>query len=291
MDKQGRLFIPNDPRRRIQRKRYLDELQGDTVDSLWDDIPPVNSQAKERLGYPTQKPVALLERIVCASTKTGDVVLDPFCGCGTAIEAAHKLSRRWIGIDVTYQAMRVIREERLTKLSHDFHKTYEMIYRPRDLRAAEAFAVEQPFAFQDWAVEQLGGIPTRSRSGDRGIDGRIYFQTDTNVPTREILVSVKGGKLKATFVRELQSAVARERAPMGILVTLKEPSKQMLRDVASSGFYTCPSGTFPKVQFITVHKILSDVRLDLPPILVMDEVRKRALAASAAQLSLPGIAS
>ena len=188
--------------------------------------------------------------------------------------------------------MRVIRNERLPKLGQDFAKSYDVVYRPCDISAAEEFAAEQPFAFQDWAVERLDGIPSKHRSGDRGIDGRLYFKDDSDGPLRQILVSVKGGKLKGNFVRELQGAVARERAPMGILFTLHKPSKQMLRDAASSGVYACSSGMYPKIQIITVENVLSNGRLDLPPIQRIDESRKRILAVDAAtQIPLPGIAS
>ncbi len=287
IDRSGNLYwtTSNRPRRKLRPKA----IESNPIGNCWIDIPPINSQAQERLGYPTQKPQALLERIIRASSNEGDVILDPFCGCGTAIEAAIKLKRHWIGIDITIQAMRVTRYERLPKLGSSV--LYDVVYRPCDVTAAEAFAVEQPFEFQDWAVEKLNGVPSSHRSGDRGIDGRLYFRDGTDDLLRQILVSVKGGKLKAPFVRELQGAVARERAPMGVLITLHQPSKQMIRDAASSGFYTCPSGTYPKIQIITVKEILSDVRVDLPPIQRMEGLRKRTLAvAAASQIPLPGIA-
>ncbi len=271
-------------------KRYLEDMDGLVLQDIWadKDVQPVVSWSNEGLGYPTQKPTALLARIMNASSNKGDVILDPFCGCGTAVEAAKLTGRHWVGIDITIQAMRVIRNERIPKFGAD----YDVFYRPRDIAAAEAFAEEQPFAFQDWAVERLDGIPSKHRSGDRGIDGRLYFKDDIDGPLRQVLVSVKGGKLKAPFVRELQGAVARERAPMGILLTMSKPSKQMLRDAASSGVYTCSSGMYPKVQIITVENILTNARLDLPPIQRMEESRKRILAVDAAtQLPLPGIAS
>jgi DNA modification methylase len=291
LDKQGRIYWPDKPRSWPYLKVFHDETNGQPVQDIWADLRPINSQAVERLGYPTQKPQALLERIIRASSNSGDVILDPFCGCGTAIEAAQKLQRRWIGIDITIQAMRVTRNERLIKLGESFADSYDVIYRPCDISAAQAFAAEQPFQFQDWAVEKLDGVPSRPRLGDRGIDGRLYFRESSDGPLRQIVASVKGGKLKSTFVRELQGAVARERVPMGVLITLNQPSKQMIRDAASSGFYTCASGTYPKIQIVTVKDILSDVRLDLPPIQRMDDVRKRTLAvAAASQMHLPGIA-
>jgi DNA modification methylase len=266
-----------------------DPSRGHPLQDTWTDIDPPNSGSKELLGYPTQKPKALLERIISVSSNPGDTILDPFCGCGTAIEAAEKLMRQWSGIDVTIQAMRVIRNERLQRLGYSSPKDYRVVYLPADISAAEAFAAEQPFAFQDWAVEMLNGIPTRTRSGDRGIDGRLYFQSEDEGPLRQILVSVKGGKLKSNFVRELQGAVARERAPMGVLLTLNEPSKQMIRDIHSSGVYSCSAGTFPKTQFITVQQILSGTLLNLPPIRRMDELKKRAMAAAESQMRLPGV--
>jgi DNA modification methylase len=272
-------------------KLYLDErVGGIPAQDTWTDIDPINMMAKERVHYPTQKPIALLERIISASSNEGDVVLDAFCGCGTAIEAAEKLRRQWIGIDITIQAMRVTRNERLPKFGNSL-LDYEITYRPCDIMAAEAFAAEQPFAFQDWAVEKLQGIPARPHSGDRGIDGRLYFREESTLPLRQILVSVKGGKLKAPFVRELQGAVARERAPMGVLLTLQQPSKQMIRDAASSGLYTCSFGSYPKIQIITVKDILTGKPFDLPPIQRMDAARKPAFAvAAASQIPLPGMA-
>jgi hypothetical protein len=273
-------------------KVYLEDMSGKPLQSVWTDITRIPNTSKERLPYPTQKPQALLERIITVSSNPGDIVLDPFCGCGTAIEAADSLKRRWIGIDITIQAMRVTRNERLNKFGDAFRHSYDVIYRPCDITAAEAFASEQPFQFQDWAVEKLDGIPSRSRSGDRGIDGRLYFREDAEGPLRQILVSVKGGKLKSTFVRELQGAVARERAPMGVLIVSQRPTKQMIRDAASSGLYSCSSGKYPKIQIVTVKNILGDVRFDLPPIQRMEESRKRTLSVDAAtQLPLPGIAS
>lgn len=287
LESEGRIVYSKTGMPRVLRP--VDLTRGSALQDVWVDIDPPNSGSAETLGYPTQKPLSLLCRIIESSSNEGDTILDPFCGCGTAIEASLKLKRHWIGIDITLQAMRVTRNKRLPKLGTI--ADYDVIYRPCDITAAQAFAAEQPFAFQDWAVEALDGIPSRPRSGDRGIDGRLYFREDASGPLRWILVSVKGGKLKSTFVRELAGAVARERAPMGMLITLNEPSKQMRRDAASSNFYTCSLGTFPKIQIVTIKDILSEARLELPPIQRMDAQKKRTLAvAAASQLPLPGIA-
>jgi DNA modification methylase len=290
LDAAGLLHWPNKKGAWPYVKLYLDERSGTPAQDTWTDIDPINMVAKERVHYPTQKPLTLLERIISASSNEGDVILDAFCGCGTAIEAAEKLNRRWIGIDITVQAMRVTRKDRLEKLK--IVPEYDVIYRPCDISAAMEFAKEQPFQFQDWAVEKLDGVPSRHHSGDRGIDGRMYFKEDDNGRLCEIVVSVKGGKLKAPFIRELQGAVAREHAPMGILIALNQPSKQMVRDAASSLFYTCALGTYPKIQIITIQDILGEKHFDLPPIQKMEQARKRIFATSAAsQMPLPGIAS
>jgi DNA modification methylase len=268
-------------------KRLLEDAKGIPLQDVWTDIKPLHNLASERVHYPTQKPGALLKRIIRSSSNPGDVILDPFCGCGTTIETAWDEERRWIGIDISFDAIRVIRKDRIAKFESDFK--YEMIWWPRDLEAATAFAVEQPFPFQDWIVEKLDGEIAPHRSGDKGIDGKLYFREAENSPFRTIIVSVKGGKLKSPFVRELAGAVASEHAPMGILVVLQKQSKQMVSDAAKYGFYVGPLGTFPKIQIITVQDILDNARLNLPPIHKMARA-KRSRARAAAQLPLPGIA-
>jgi len=179
MDKAGRLYIPSDCTKRIQRKRYLDELEGETVDSLWDDIPPINSQAQERLGYPTQKPEALLERIIAASSNEGDVVLDPFCGCGTATAAAQKLGRHWVGIDVTHLAITLIKARLRDAFNLEAGKDYTVLGEPVSVPDAEALAATDPWQFQWWALGLVGARPVEQKKGaDKGIDGRLYFHDE-----------------------------------------------------------------------------------------------------------------
>ena len=256
-------------------KRYLENQQGIPLQDVWTDIKPLHNLAAERLHYPTQKPESLLKRIILASSNSGDVVLDAFCGCGTTIEAAQWSGRRWIGIDISNDAIKVIRNERIKTFGDDFK--YEMIWRPRDMDAAAAFAAEQPFQFQDWAVEKLGGAPTKRRAGDRGVDGRCYFKDDPGIPngpTRQIIISVKSGKLSPAFVRELQGTVDRERAAMGVLLTLKDPSKQSIGDAAHSSFYRCVQGEFPRIQIITVKQILNGEQLRLPQLMRIEGGKK-----------------
>ena len=216
MDREGRIHFPADQTKRLRRKRYLDELAGETVDTLWDDIPPVNSQAQERLGYPTQKPEALLARILSASSNEGDVVLDPFCGCGTTITAAQTLGRQWIGIDVTNLAITLIRHRLKDAYGDDIEQTYEVIGEPVSVPDAEALAASDPYQFQWWALGLVGARPAEGKKGaDKGIDGRIYFHDGDTGKTKQIVLSVKAGKLHAPYVRDLRGVVERRAGRAG----------------------------------------------------------------------------
>ncbi|HLF58526.1 MAG TPA: DNA methyltransferase, partial [Alphaproteobacteria bacterium] len=190
MDREGRIYFPDGKTKRLRRKRYLDELEGETVDTLWDDISPINSQAQERLGYPTQKPLELLERIIAASSNDGDIVLDPFCGCGTAVHAAQKLGRRWIGIDITCLAISLI-ERRLNDAFPGIE--YEVHGTPKTLEDARDLAARDKYQFQWWAVGAIGGRPYagKKKGADRGIDGILFFKTDSKT-TESAIISVKG---------------------------------------------------------------------------------------------------
>ncbi|ESX06799.1 DNA methylase [Mesorhizobium sp. LSJC268A00] len=246
--------------------RYLDEQKGEIVDNLWTDIFPVNSQARERLGYPTQKPLALLERILNASSNPGDIVLDPFCGCGTSVEAAERLNRKWIGIDVTHYAITLI-ERRLRKIENV--QKFEVSGRPTDLAGARDLARRDKHQFQWWASWLLGAQTYESKKGaDRGIDGNIYFANGPYGFGR-IIVSVKGGEhLGPAMVRELSGVVQREEdANMGILVTLAEPTKAMLSDAAGAGFVERSAhGRLPRVQIVTVGDLLDGRYPAMPPL-------------------------
>jgi site-specific DNA-methyltransferase (adenine-specific) len=233
MDKEGRLYIPDNPKRRIQRKRYLDELEGETVDSLWDDIPPINSQARERLGYPTQKPEALLDRVLGASSNEGDIVLDPFCGCGTTIAVAERLKRRWIGIDITYIAIDLIEKRLQHTFGPEITGTYTVDGIPRDVAGAQALFQHNALDFERWAVSLVNGTPNEKQVGDKGTDGVIRFYTDTKGGTGGGRVSVKGGKMvNPAFVRELVGTVQTQNAEIGVLVTITKPTPGM-KDAAN----------------------------------------------------------
>ncbi|MFJ2953562.1 DNA methyltransferase [Streptomyces sp. NPDC087270] len=270
MDQEGRLHFPAKKTQRIQRKRFLDELEGETVDSLWDDIPPINSQAKERLGYPTQKPVALLERILQASTSEGDIVLDPFCGCGTTIDAAIRLKRKWVGIDITYIAVDLIEK----RLQHTFGGSvaseYEVFGIPKDIDGAQALFKHSPFDFERWAVSLIRAQPNEKQVGDKGVDGVARFPLDNAGKIGRVLASVKGGKtVTPQFVRDLVGTVETQKAQMGVLITMAKPSKGVLDAVSHGGTYTWPINgeVFPKIQVITVQELLSGERPATPSLL------------------------
>lgn len=254
-----------------QRKSYLDERSGRPLADVWTDIPPLNSQAAERLGYPTQKPLALLERILRLATNPGDIVLDPFCGCGTTVDAAQKLGRSWIGIDITYIAIDLI----VKRLTHTFGKdvlaTIDIAGIPRDVGGAQALFDRNPFDFERWAVSQINAQPNEKQVGDRGIDGVARFMLDGTVKNLgRILVSVKGGRqLNPAMVRDLEGTITAQKAEMGILIVQHEPTRGMLDVVNHAGTYTHPSNgqKYPRLQIITTGELLAGKRPEMPPVL------------------------
>ena len=230
------------PRRR-DRRPFDPQAREVFVGDVWTDVDRINQAAKERLRYPTQKPEALLERILSASSKEGDVVLDPFCGCGTTIAAAQTLGRRWIGIDVTNLAITLIRHRLKDAYGDDIEQTYQVIGEPVSVPDAEALAAADPYQFQWWALGLVGARPAEGKKGaDQGIDGRIYFHDGDTAKTKQIVISVKAGKLHAPYVRDLRGVVEREQAALGVLLTLNAPTKAMRTEAASAGFYASPWG-------------------------------------------------
>lgn len=244
------------------------------------DIPPINSQAQERLGYPTQKPETLLERIIRASSKEGDVVLDPFCGCGTAVAVAERLKRRWIGIDVTVLAITLIKH-RLENAYQGMAK-YAVIGEPVSHSDAEVLAGTDSYQFQLWALGLVGARPSELKKGaDKGIDGRLFFHDDPNGSTKQIIISVKAGEhITSAFVRDLVGTITREKAEIGVLISMAEPTRDMRKEAASAGFYTSPWGKHPRVQLLTVQGLLNGERIDYPPSQQVNATFKRAKKAA-----------
>lgn len=258
----GRIYLPADggwPR----LIRYEDESKGRALGDVWDDIPPLNMRAAERLGYPTQKPAALLERIIAASSDAGDVVLDPFCGCGTTIYAAQKLDRRWIGIDVTHLAISLI-ERRLKEAFGDI--PFRVHGTPKDLAGARDLAHRDKYQFQWWALSLIDAQPYggKKKGADSGIDGLIYFRSDARTTERAI-VSVKGGdNVGVPMVRDLKGVLEREKAPIGVFLTLAQPTRPMEAEAAAAGFYTLGERRYPRLQIITVEQALNGAKPAIP---------------------------
>jgi hypothetical protein len=259
-------------------KVYAEEAKGAPLQDVWTDIPPINAVAIERLGYPTQKPEALLERIISASSNEGDVVLDPFCGCGTATVAAQKLGRRWIGIDITHLAITLIK----TRLKDSFGlvagKDYEVKGEPVSLPDAQTLAATDPWQFQWWALGLVGARPTEQKKGaDKGIDGRLYFHDEAGAQTKQVILSVKAGHTSAPHVRDLRGVVEREGAAIGVLITMQESTSHMRTEAAAAGFYDSPwGGSYPRIQILTVAQLLAGERIDYPNVEGMDRTFKKA---------------
>ena len=252
-----------------QLKRYLNEQRGRPLGDVWTDISPINSQAKERLGYPTQKPEALLERIIQASSNEGDVILDPFCGCGTAVAAAHKLGRQWLGIDVTHLAVALMKNRLKTAFDLDPGTDYDVVGEPQDAGSARALWEQDPYQFQFWAVSLLEAQPQseQKRGADQGIDGLLYFIDGQKRTPHKIVVQVKGGHVSSPQVRDLKGVVEREQAAMGLFISLDEPTAPMRSEAASGGFFQSDvwQRDFPKIQLRTIEEMLSGNGFDLPP--------------------------
>lgn len=262
-DREGRLHFPAKASGALRLKMYLDESPGVKVQNLWADIPPISANAQERLGYPTQKPEALLERIISVSSNEGDTVLDPFCGCGTTIAAAQRLKRRWIGIDITHLAISLIKSRLKTAFGDE--ATYDVIGEPTTVEDAKVLAETEPYQFQYWALGLVGARRSGDvkKGADRGIDGRLYFHLGDE-KTRQVIISVKAGKVQASHVRDLEGVLQREKADIGVVLTFEEPTKPMRQEAASAGFFTSPWGKHPRLQLLTVGELLAGKGIDYP---------------------------
>jgi len=283
LDQEKRIWYPTkadgsfDISKRPQLKRYLEEMEGGVMGTVWSDIFPINSQAQERLGYPTQKPEALLERIIKASSNEGDVVLDPFCGCGTSISVAERLHRKWIGIDITHLAITLIRSRLYGQFKTEL-SPYEVIGDPKDLASAQALARESEhdgrYQFQFWAAGLVDAFPAqdkKKKGADSGIDGVINFIDDTSGQAKKIIVQVKSGHVKVGDIRDLKGVMEREKAPIGCFVTLEEPSGPMKTEAVAAGFYESAlkleggsAERFPRIQILTIRELLEGKKLAFP---------------------------
>ena len=286
-------------------KRYLDEQKGKSLDDVWTDILPLNSQAAERLGYPTQKPQALLERIISASSNPGDVVLDPFCGCGTTIAAAQAMGRPWIGIDITHLAITLIKQRlkdsfgieqavRATPLGKGemakvgeaaaeygvaTKRPFHVVGEPTSDPDAAALAASDPYQFQWWALGLVGARPVEQKKGaDKGIDGRIVFQGDKPGNFESVILSVKAGHTNVAHIRDLKGVLEREKAVIGVLISMQEATSPMKTEAVTAGFYESAlwGKKYPKVQLFTVADLLAGKTIEMPPIRQVQATFKKA---------------
>ncbi|MDX5985867.1 DNA methyltransferase [Sphingomonas echinoides] len=286
LDQANLIYWP--PRGSIpQQKRYVDEGEGVPVQDVVTDIGPISSQAQERLGYPTQKPLALLERIIAASSNPGDVVLDPFCGCGTAVHAAQKLGRQWLGIDITHLAITLI-EKRMKAAFPGIAFTVEGT--PKDLASAVDLATRDKYQFQWWAVSMVDAMPFggKKKGADGGIDGLIYFKPDGK-KTEKAIVSVKGGdNVGVQMIRDLHSAMEREKAPIGVFITKALPTSVMEREAAAVGRFqsTATGKSYARLQIITLAELFQGKKPDIPYVDPTAGMKRAAREDTATQATL-----
>lgn len=269
LDDEGRIFYTRNGIPRM--KRYLDEAKGMPVQDIFSDIESLRSWHSERLGYPTQKPLSLLERIIQASSNPGDVVLDPFCGCGTAIAAAQKLGREWIGIDITHLAVALMRY----RLADMFGPAVKFAVKgvPEDVNAARYLAQHDRYQFQWWALslikaKPLGGDGKEGKKGsDRGIDGTINFVDDASKKLKRVIVQVKSGKVQSGDIRDLKGTLEREKGQIAVFLTLEAPTKEMTTEAVSAGYYESSGWgrKYPRLQILIVEDLLKGASVQMPP--------------------------
>lgn len=263
-----------------EKGRYFADVY---IRDVWDDVKPVINVSAERLEYPTQKPEALLERIIKTSSNEGDTVLDPFCGCGTSVAVAHRLKRRWIGIDITHLATTLIKHRLQTAFGDQTSQGFDVdvIGEPKDLSGAMELSKTEPYQFQWWALGLVGARPVEQKKGaDKGIDGRLYFHDEADskkAKTKQIIFSVKAGHTCVSHIRDLRGVIERENAQIGVLLSMEQPTKQMRTEAASAGFYKSSWGTkHPVLQILTIEDLLSGKSVDCPPLRQVDVTFKKA---------------
>ena len=278
---QGRI-VQTKPGNVPRLKYYLDEMPGVSLQDIWDDIKSLRGQPKERLGYPTQKPEALLERIIRASSNEGDIVLDPFCGCGTAIAAAHKLGRTWIGIDITHLSI-ALQKYRLQDMFELVSGVdYDVIGEPTTVDAARELATDSAnegrYQFEWWALSLVGAKPVGGQAGsrrgkkgsDKGIDGVInFFEQDAKGKSKakKVIVQIKSGKVKSGDIRDLKGTIEREKAVIGVFITLELPTQAMLKEALAAGYYESDfwNKNYRKLQILSIRDLLGGDGVDMPP--------------------------
>jgi site-specific DNA-methyltransferase (adenine-specific) len=273
LQRQNKIYITKNGKPR--RKNFLEEYDGTELDNIWVDISPLGQKQSESLGYPTQKPIALLERIIQASSNPGEVVLDPFCGCGTAVHAAHKLKRIWVGIDITSLATSLIKSRLYDAFKIEAKTDYDLIGEPVTVSDAQHLAKQDRYQFQWWALGLLPARPyggqgdskTGKKGADKGIDGIITFQDSKDGADKRIIVQVKSGKVSSRDLRDLHGTIEREpNAVMGVFLTLEPPSKNMEIEQMEIGYYHSETfhRDYPKLQIFTIEQLLTGAKVKFP---------------------------
>lgn len=274
LDAEGRLVFPKSKGGRIAIKRYPDERQRMPVNNIWPDIQPIQAQAAERLGDPTQKPLQLIERIIEASSNPGDIILDPFSGCGTAISAAQKLGRQWIGIDISYLAIAMHKSQLKDMFNLEPGKDYRVIGGPEDLESARQLAHDDRYQFQWWALSlaearPLGGHvgeKTGKKGSDRSIDSIIPFIDDSSGNPKQVMIHVKSGHVNLGIIWDLRGVVERENAAIVVRITLEPASSEMCKEALSAGFYASElwQRKYPRLQILSIEEPLGDKQIQMP---------------------------
>jgi DNA modification methylase len=273
LQEEGRIYQAG-PGTVPRMKHYLDEMQGVSLQNIWDDIGPISAQATERLGYPTQKPLALLERIIKVSSNEGDLVLDPFCGCGTAIAAAQKLNRHWAGIDITHLSISLMKYRLKDMLNLEERKDYLVVGEPQDLTDAQQLATDDRYQFQWWALSLVEAKPLGGEAGsregkkgsDKGVDGAINFIGDKG-KLQQVLIQVKSGHVNSAMVRDLRGVAEREGTAIVVFITLDPPTRDMTTEAVSAGYFRSEiwQKDYPRIQILTIEDLLSGKTIDMPP--------------------------
>jgi site-specific DNA-methyltransferase (adenine-specific) len=278
LDAAGRIYWPPNGNMPAY-KRYLDEMPGVPLQDIFTDIQPAMGKV-QRLGYPTQKPEALLERIILASSNEGDIVLDPFCGCGTTVTVAERLKRRWIGIDITHLAITLIKKRLHDSFSPEELAPYEVIGEPADAKSAAALAEVNRHQFEWWALGLVDAAPAqdKKKGADKGVDGVFYFQEKDDGPYHKIIVQVKSGHVGAKEVRELEGTRRQEKAEIAALLTLKPPTRPM-KEAAPADYYVSAlfqELRFPRLQILTIEEIFAGKNINFPTWWSPDTFKKSA---------------
>jgi site-specific DNA-methyltransferase (adenine-specific) len=271
LDSEGRIWYPTkkdgslDLNKRPRLKRYLEELEGSIVTNIWTDIQPLHAVSEEYMGFPTQKPLLLLERIIASATKKNDLVLDAFSGCGTSVDAAEGMHRRWIGIDISPTAISRIKW-RLEKTYRKSLSPLEIRGIPTDQESGIKLWQENPNAFQDWWVSEFEALsPTYGGKGaDKGADGLALYNPDNKGSVR-VAFQVKGGGIGSKDMDALIGAMSKFNCEMGIFLTIEKPTRQMLNTVAGAGNVRRSGYSFPVLQTLTLKQFFEGEQLVLPP--------------------------